>query len=197
MTERSQVFVVTLRRSGSTIFWETLRQDSSFLAFNEPFNPSIRRLGDPRWIEPNRRHYSEYEQLLERDGARFWDHFEAIHDVQELQEGLSPKEMDRRLKQANRAGDIGAHAMAIYLAERNTPPDAAQQALREETEKLEHWGMRFNHEAAVMLQLIVVAARPQYVVEVGTFTGYSSLTIARVSSAFEVVPPLASRRSSR
>jgi caffeoyl-CoA O-methyltransferase len=71
-------------------------------------------------------------------------------------------------------------AMADYLDARNTPPDAAQQALREETAQMENWGMRFNHEAAVMLQLIVAAARPMFVVEVGTFTGYSSLTVGRV-----------------
>ena len=71
-------------------------------------------------------------------------------------------------------------AMADYLDARNTPPDAAQQALRDETERLQNWGRRFNHEAAVMLQLIVVAARPSFVVEVGTFTGYSSLTVGRV-----------------
>jgi caffeoyl-CoA O-methyltransferase len=70
-------------------------------------------------------------------------------------------------------------AMHQYLDERNTPPDAAQQALREETESLSEWGMRFNHEAALMLQLIVRAQRPMFVVEVGTFTGYSSLTISR------------------
>jgi caffeoyl-CoA O-methyltransferase len=70
--------------------------------------------------------------------------------------------------------------MAGYLDARNTPPDAAQRALREETEQLENWGMRFNHESAVMLQLVVAAARPMFVVEIGTFTGYSSLTVARV-----------------
>ena len=70
-------------------------------------------------------------------------------------------------------------AMHAYLDARNTPPDLAQQALRTETEALPAWGMRLNHEAAVMLQLIVQAQRPRFCVEVGTFTGYSSLTIAR------------------
>ncbi|MFW2380444.1 MAG: O-methyltransferase [Acidimicrobiales bacterium] len=71
-------------------------------------------------------------------------------------------------------------AMAAYLDARTTPPDAAQQALRDETARLENWGMRFNHESATMLQLIVSAIRPMFVVEVGTFTGYSSLTVGRV-----------------
>lgn len=74
-------------------------------------------------------------------------------------------------------------AMHEYLDARNTPPDAGQQALRLETEQLPSWGMRLNHEAAVMLQLIVRAQRPQFCVEVGTFTGYSSLTIARALPA--------------
>jgi len=71
-------------------------------------------------------------------------------------------------------------AMAAYLDARTTPPDQTQQALREETARLENWGMQLNHEAAVMLQLVVAAARPSFVVEVGTFTGYSSLTVGRV-----------------
>ena len=69
--------------------------------------------------------------------------------------------------------------MGAYLEQRNTPPDAAQAALREETSSLAESGMRLNHEAAVMLQLIVTAQRPNFCVEVGTFTGYSSLTVAR------------------
>ena len=70
-------------------------------------------------------------------------------------------------------------AMHTYLDERNTPPDAAQAALRSETEELAEWGMRFNHESALLLQLIVRAQQPMFCVEVGTFTGYSSLTVAR------------------
>ncbi|MGI9607735.1 MAG: O-methyltransferase [Acidimicrobiales bacterium] len=70
-------------------------------------------------------------------------------------------------------------AMHGYLDARNTRPDAAQDALREETSDLPMAGMRFNHESALLLQLIVQALRPMFVVEVGTFTGYSSLTVAR------------------
>lgn len=70
-------------------------------------------------------------------------------------------------------------AMADYLEQRNTPPDPAQAALREETSQLAAAGMRLNHESALLLQLIVTAQRPQFCVEVGTFTGYSSLTVAR------------------
>ena len=70
-------------------------------------------------------------------------------------------------------------AMHDYLETHNTPPDPAQAALRTETESLPQWGMRLNHEAAVMLELIVRAQRPMFCVEVGTFTGYSSLTVAR------------------
>lgn len=70
--------------------------------------------------------------------------------------------------------------MADYLVNLNTPPSAAQEALRAETAELPSAMMRFNHEAAMMLQLIVRAQRPMFVVEVGTFTGYSSLTLASV-----------------
>ncbi len=68
--------------------------------------------------------------------------------------------------------------MAEYLTNLNTPPSVAQEALRTETAELASAGMRFNHEAAMMLQLIVQAQRPMFVVEIGTFTGYSSLTVA-------------------
>ncbi len=68
--------------------------------------------------------------------------------------------------------------MANYLANHNTPPSAAQEAVRVETAELPSATMRFNHESAMMLQLIVRAQRPRFVVEVGTFTGYSSLTLA-------------------
>lgn len=70
-------------------------------------------------------------------------------------------------------------AMHAYLDARNTPPDAAQAALRSETEQLAEWGMRFSHESALLIQLIVRAQQPMFCVELGTFTGYSSLTVAR------------------
>ncbi|NNF53618.1 MAG: SAM-dependent methyltransferase [Acidimicrobiales bacterium] len=70
--------------------------------------------------------------------------------------------------------------MADYLSSLNTPPNPAQEAVRTETSQLPSATMRFNHEAAMMLQLIVRAQRPMFVVEVGTFTGYSSLTLASV-----------------
>lgn len=68
--------------------------------------------------------------------------------------------------------------MWSYLNERNTPPTEAQTALRTETDQLSERGMRFNHESALLLQILVKAQRPKFCVEVGTFTGYSSLTVA-------------------
>ena len=68
--------------------------------------------------------------------------------------------------------------MWSYLNDRNSPPTDAQVALRTETDKLSNRGMRFNHESALLLQTIVRAQRPMFCVEVGTFTGYSSLTVA-------------------
>jgi hypothetical protein len=37
------VFIVGARRSGTTILWETFRQDSRFTCFDEPFAPHLRR----------------------------------------------------------------------------------------------------------------------------------------------------------
>ncbi len=89
---QARLFVVALRRSGSTIFWSLLRQDRRFRAYNEPFNPLIRRLGDEAWMSRERRHYAEYESLLTKCQSVFWDRFDAIYEIQELQNGLTDRQ---------------------------------------------------------------------------------------------------------
>ncbi|MDF3130407.1 sulfotransferase [Kiritimatiellaeota bacterium B1221] len=39
--EISNIFIIGLRRSGTTIFWETFRQDERFIAYDEPYNPHL------------------------------------------------------------------------------------------------------------------------------------------------------------
>lgn len=41
-TPRKHIVIVAQPRSGSTIFWETLRQDRRFTCFDEPFRPHLR-----------------------------------------------------------------------------------------------------------------------------------------------------------
>jgi len=42
LRKKRNVYIVGLRRSGTTIFWEIFRQDKRFLCFDEPFNPHLR-----------------------------------------------------------------------------------------------------------------------------------------------------------
>jgi predicted O-methyltransferase YrrM len=70
-----------------------------------------------------------------------------------------------------------AHA---YLVGRGTPPDDVQRALIEETSKLGAVAnMQVSPEQGTFLTLFVRAIGASNAVEVGTFTGYSSLCIAR------------------
>jgi caffeoyl-CoA O-methyltransferase len=67
-----------------------------------------------------------------------------------------------------------------YLVEHGTPPDEIQQALIEET--LELGGissMQIAPEQGAFMTLLARAVGARRAVEVGTFTGYSALCIAR------------------
>jgi caffeoyl-CoA O-methyltransferase len=70
--------------------------------------------------------------------------------------------------------------LAAYLVGHGTPPDAHQLALIEETRTLGPVaGMQIAPEQGAFLTLLTQAIGARYAVEVGTFTGYSSLCIAR------------------
>ena len=68
-----------------------------------------------------------------------------------------------------------------YLVAHGTPPDAVQQALIEETrEKLGGWSMmQIAPEQGAFMTLLARLIGARRAVEIGTFTGYSSLCIAR------------------
>ena len=70
-------------------------------------------------------------------------------------------------------------AMAPYLASLNTPPDDDHRQLADVASSMPAGGMALSHEAAVFLSILVRAIEPRFVVEVGTFIGYSSLAIAK------------------
>ncbi len=88
------LIVIGLRRSGTTIFWETLKQDTNFRAWNEPFNPLIHRITQSEWFLPRQKFYGEFKTLLEADGKSFWQKFAPIHPHEEIVEGLSDKQSD-------------------------------------------------------------------------------------------------------
>src|SRR5258707_7622788 len=70
--------------------------------------------------------------------------------------------------------------LASYLVGHGSPPDAIQLALIEETRALGPIaGMQIAPEQGAFLTLLTKIVGARSAVEVGTFTGYSSLCIAR------------------
>jgi caffeoyl-CoA O-methyltransferase len=67
-----------------------------------------------------------------------------------------------------------------YLVEHGTPPDAVQRALIEETAKLGGIAMmQVAPEQGAFMTLLARAIGARHAIEVGTFTGYSALCLAR------------------
>ncbi|WP_043618409.1 O-methyltransferase [Nonomuraea candida] len=72
-------------------------------------------------------------------------------------------------------------AVARYVFEHTTPPDALLAALARETAEVagENAAMQISPDQGAFLTMITQLLAPEVVVEVGTFTGYSSVCIAR------------------
>ncbi|WP_051399946.1 O-methyltransferase [Haloechinothrix halophila] len=68
-----------------------------------------------------------------------------------------------------------------YALAHSTQPDAVQRALIDATNRAtaEHAGMRISHDEGTFLTLLTQLTGARFAVEVGTFTGYSALCIAR------------------
>jgi caffeoyl-CoA O-methyltransferase len=66
-----------------------------------------------------------------------------------------------------------------YVVAHGTPPDAVQQALIDETARLPMARMQISPEQGAFMSLLVRAVGARNAVEVGTFTGYSALALAR------------------
>ena len=70
--------------------------------------------------------------------------------------------------------------IAAYTAANSMPPDEIQQALIAETRQLGGAArMQIGSLQGAFMSLLTQALAPQFAVEVGTFTGYSSLAVAR------------------
>ena len=70
--------------------------------------------------------------------------------------------------------------LADYLVAHGTPPDAAQEALIEETAALGAIaGMQIAPEQGAFLTVLTRLTGVRRAIEIGTFTGYSALCIAR------------------
>jgi len=82
---------------------------------------------------------------------------------------------------AARQGDWIDNDIVAYIAERTSPqPDAALDALRTETSTLGDVAiMQVSLEEGALLTSLTRLVAASFAVEVGTFTGYSSICIAR------------------
>lgn len=72
-------------------------------------------------------------------------------------------------------------AIAEYALERSSPADDVQRELQEVTAERtgRAAGMQIGDDQAVLLEILARAAGARRAVEIGTFTGYSSLALAR------------------
>jgi caffeoyl-CoA O-methyltransferase len=68
-----------------------------------------------------------------------------------------------------------------YSAAHSTGPDAEQQALQTVTRDRtgQASGMQIGDDQAVLMEMVVRAMGAQTAIEIGTFTGYSALAVAR------------------
>jgi len=82
---------------------------------------------------------------------------------------------------ARRRSQFTPEDVDAYAGDHSTGPDDVQQRLQDTTRENtgRAVGMQIGDDQAVLMELIVRAMGARRAVEVGTFTGYSSLAIAR------------------
>lgn len=85
------------------------------------------------------------------------------------------------LPTARRRNQFTAAAIDAYAAAHSTPPDALQIELQRTTQDQTRQaaGMQIGHDQAVLMEMLVRAMGAKRAVEIGTFTGYSALAVAR------------------
>ena len=70
--------------------------------------------------------------------------------------------------------------LATYLDDHSAKPDVVQQRLIEQTAALGGLAvMQIGANQGALLEVLVGGLRPRFAIEIGTFTGYSSIAIAR------------------
>jgi len=71
--------------------------------------------------------------------------------------------------------------VAQYAAAHSTPPDATQEALVEATVRLTGGAaaMQIGGDQAVFMEVLTRSIGAKHAIEIGTFTGYSAIAIAR------------------
>ena len=88
---------------------------------------------------------------------------------------------DHGVRRAGRTEVVSPHPeLADYLVAHGTPPDSVQEALIDETAKLGGVaGMQIAPEQGTFLTILTRLLDVHAAIEIGTFTGYSALCIAR------------------
>lgn len=76
-----------------------------------------------------------------------------------------------------RGPDLTA-ALYEYIVATGTRETRVQRELRAETRNLPHGGMQIGPDQGALLQVVVRMLRAKRCIEVGTFTGYSALSVA-------------------
>lgn len=80
--------------------------------------------------------------------------------------------------------ELVSDAVEAYAAAHTTPPPAHLQALAQETrETLRSPGMLTGHVEGRLLEFLVFLSQPRLVLEIGTFSGYSALSMVRALPA--------------
>jgi len=80
-----KLFIISLRRSGSTIFWKTFRQDKNLTCYDEPFVNLLINL--PKLNRKQTTH--EFIELLNKNPSNFWKFYSPIDSSQEISERMS------------------------------------------------------------------------------------------------------------
>src|SRR5579875_3757962 len=94
--------------------------------------------------------------------------------------------------------DIVDPAVEAYAEAHTTPPDAPLQAIAEWTRaNLAGPGMMVGPLEGRFLEFLVFALQPAHVLEIGTFSGYSALSMARALPPAATWPTARTPRGSR
>ena len=83
--------------------------------------------------------------------------------------------------EARRRSQFTEPAVDAYAADHSTGPDEVQQRLQVTTKENTGWAvaMQIGDDQAVFMEMLARAMGARRAVEVGTFTGYSALAVAR------------------
>ena len=82
-----KIFLIGLRRSGTTAFFELFRQDRRLVCFDEPFNPMIRDIPDRDEWGTKR----EFIDVYDKAPVVFWAKYAELDGLDELRPGLDAR----------------------------------------------------------------------------------------------------------